>query len=136
MTNIITQIWTGAEKVWDTVEADITADIAKVEAVLPGAAPVIADIKQAASDALGIAAGDVVTYEPQLATGLEAVLDAAMTKYSGGLALPLVPGVNAGVQGIGTKAAAIIQAWLLKQQAALAENNATTAAPANPTTAG
>ena len=122
--NIITQIYSGAVKVWDTIVTDVQTDIAKVEAVLPGAAPVIADIKQLASDALGSAVNGVVTYEPALVSGLEGLADAALAKFSGGLALPLVEMTNAGIQKIVADGTAGFQAWALKQQAALAENNA------------
>ena len=122
--NIITQIYSGAVKVWDTIVTDVQTDIAKVEAVLPGSAPVIADIKQLASDALGSAVNGLVTYEPALVSGVEGLADAALTKFSGGLALPLVQMTNAGIQKIVADGTAGFQAWALKQQAVLAENNA------------
>lgn len=137
--NILTQIWNGAVKDFDAAETWIEGEVAKVEAVLPGAAPIVADLKQAASDAVGTVDQALITYEPPLVSGLETILDAAMTKYSGGLALPLVPGVNSGITGIATTATQAISAWLLKVQAQLAENTATagaqtTAAPAQPAT--
>jgi hypothetical protein len=122
------QIWNKVVTTFDAAEALIETDIAKVEAVLPGVAPVVTEIKQAASNAIGVVNQDLVTYEPELVTGLETVLDAALSKYTGGLALPLVQGVNAGVSGISNVATQAVSAWLLSQQAALAENNPTTAA--------
>ena len=126
--SILGQIWNKAVVLFDDAEKAIEADIAKVEAALPGLTPVVDELKQAASDALGTINQDLVTYEPELVTGIEAVLDAALATYTGGFALPLSKGVNAGVSGIGTVGAQAISAWILSQQATLAENNPTTAA--------
>ena len=122
--NILTEIWTDAEKVWSSIATTIEGDVARVEAVLPGAAPVVADIKQAASDALGAVATAEATYEPTLVSALEGLADAALTKVTGGLALPLVPLTNSGIQDIANLGQKWFQAWALKTQASLAENNA------------
>jgi hypothetical protein len=137
--NILTQIWTGAVKDFHAAEQWVETAAAKVEAALPGAAPVIADLKQDASDAIGIVTKGVSTYEPELATGLETLLDAALAKYTGPFALPLTEGTNSIIQGIMGGGNALLQAWGAKAQAALAENNAAlgggTATTAVPTTA-
>lgn len=122
--NIISQIWTGVVTTWDKAEAWIDTQVARVEAVLPGAAsPIASDLKQLASDAVGAAAQAEATFEPALVTGIETLADAALTKVTGGLALPLVQMTNDGIANIAAKGQAAIQAWALKAQAALAENN-------------
>lgn len=141
-TSIIAQIFNGAVTVWDDVKADIEKDAAKIEAVLggassPGVAAVVTDIKQGASDALSTASAMVATYEPKFVTGLEALADAALSTYTGGLALPLVALTNEGIEKLSAAGASALQAWALKAKAALAENNTTTGAaqpPAAPAT--
>ena len=54
---------------------------------------------------------------PRAVAAIEAVLDGALAKATGGLALPLVPIVNNGLTGLGSAAISAIQAWQLKRQA-------------------
>lgn len=122
--SIIQQIWSGAVKEWTAVEAAIEADVQRVEAVLPSAAPVIADIKQFASDALGTAAAAEATYEPAFVTGVEAAADAAITALAGPYAVALNPMANNAIQDVVSKGNAALQAWALKVQAQFAENAA------------
>jgi hypothetical protein len=123
--NILTQIWQGTVKDFDAAEQWVETAVAKVEAVLPGAAPIITALKQDASDAIGIVSAGAATVEPVMATGIEAILDAALAKYTGPFALPLTQGTNTLIQGILGGGNAILQAWAVKAQSELAENNAT-----------
>lgn len=123
-TNILTKIWTGVVKDFTAAEQWVETTVSKIEAVLPSAAPEVADLKQFASDALGTVAQEATTYEPVLVTGLEGLADAALAKLTGPFALPLTEGTNTLIQSVlsdGTKA---LQAWAAKAQAGLAENNA------------
>lgn len=128
-TNIIAQIAKGAVTIWDDVEGWFTTAVAKVNAVLPGAAAVetslVSEVKQGASDVLSAVGDGVLTpAEQALITGIDGLADAAMTAASGGTALPLVPMTNTAINGIVNKGYAALQAWALKQSAALAENTA------------
>jgi hypothetical protein len=123
--NIISQIITGAKTVWNDIVADIENDAAKVKAALPASAvpdfnATISDLKQGASDALGLADAGLTGAEPALVAGLETALDNALGVATGGASLPLNPLVNAGLTNLATLATSTVNAWLLKQQAAMA----------------
>lgn len=125
MSNIITDIITGVETVWDNIENVIDGDAAKVKAALPSSAvpnftQTVTDLKQAASDALGMANSGLTGGEPALVAGVETALDGALSVATGGATLPLNPLVNAGITDIATLATNAVSAWLLKQQASLA----------------
>jgi len=131
---IIAQIVTGAENVWINIEAWIDNAAAKVKAALPSSAvpnlnQTVADLKQSASDVLGLASAGLTGAEPALVNTIEAALDDALGVATGGATLPLNPLVNAGITNLASLATSAVSAWLLKQQAALAP-----AAPAPGTT--
>lgn len=131
--NIIAKIETGAVAVWNDIVNDIDADYSKVKAVLPasaaaGLANVVSDIKQGASDALGALADGAPTAGAELTTGLENLADSALATASNGVALPLVPMVNKGIDDIVSKGTAALQAWALKVKAGLAPATAAAAA--------
>jgi hypothetical protein len=132
MTSIITQIWNAEVKDFDEAEAWIDQQIAKVEAVFPSATATInavsSDLKQAASDAIGDADTALNTIAPAFTTAVEAGADAALTKYTGGLALPLVGLTNDAIQKVVALGTSTLNSWALKVQAALAENQPSTAA--------
>lgn len=130
--SILVQIWNTGVKDFETAEAWIETNVERVEAVLPGAAPIVADLKQAASDAMGAVAAGSVTYEPALVTGMETLADAAIDTEAGPYAQPLNKLANDAILAVVAKGTAALQAWALKKQAAWAEN----AAPTSPVPAG
>lgn len=134
LSSIINQIATGAVKVWDAVEADINTDVAKIEAVLgptftTSVQAIGAVVKQGASDLIGTADSALNTLAPTVTKTVEAAADAALTTYTGGLAIALVPATNDAIEGLEGLIVATANAWALKAKAALAENNAATGAP-------
>ena len=126
MTSILTQIWNGAVKDFDTAEAWINTTIQRIEAVFPAASPTIAaiasDLKQAASDAIGDVDTALNTVAPTLTKTVEAAADAALTTYTGGAALPLVGLTNDAIERIEALAVTTANSWALQAKAALAEN--------------
>lgn len=123
--SVIGKIASGALTVWHDIQAEIEGDVAKVQKALPasattGLAQVETDVKQSASDALSMVLTGALALEPEGVAALEAVLDGALAKSTGGLALPLVPIVNNGITTLGNTAVGVIQAWVLKRQAAAA----------------
>lgn len=136
MTSIITQIWNGAVKDFDAAEAWINQQVQRIEAVFPASTATInaigSDIKQAASDAIGMADSALNNVAPGVTTAIEAAADGALTHYTGGLAIPLVPLTNDGISQIESLIVSTANAWALKAKAALAENNTTTGAAAPP----
>lgn len=126
--NIIAQIYSGVVKAWDTAVADIEADYAKVKAALPasaapGLAAVVSDIKQGASDAIGLGAAAATDAAPLITAGVEKLADSALATASNGLALPLVPLVNDGIDNIVALATNALNAWALKTKAGLVPNS-------------
>jgi hypothetical protein len=122
--SIIHNIWTKIGTDFSTAEQWIETNVARVEAVLPGAAPVVQELKQSASDAIGVVAAGEATFEPVLVAGVEGLLDTAIATYAGPYAIPLSKLSNDGLLKITGTVQAQLQAWLLKQQAAMAENTA------------
>jgi hypothetical protein len=140
MTSIITDIWNDVVKDFDTAEAWIDTQVQKVEAVFPAATATInalgSDVKQGASDAIGAVDSALDAAAGPTTTAVEAAADALLTKYTGGLALPLTGLTNDGILKIANLIKSTADSWTLKAQAALAENNATTGAAPAPTTEG
>lgn len=134
--SVITGIWSGAVKDWDAAEAWINQSVQRIEAAFPEATTTInaisSDLKQAASDAIGQADSALNTVAPGVTTAIETAADAALIKYTGGLALPLVGLTNDAIEKIEALAVSTANSWAVKAKAALAENNATAGAPAAP----
>ena len=123
--SVIGRIASGALTVWKDIQAEIEADVAKVKGALPasattGLAQVETDVKQSASDTLSMVLNGALVLEPEAVAAIEAVLDGALAKSTDGLALPLVPIVNNGISALGTTVVGVVQAWVLKRQAASA----------------
>ena len=123
--SIIVQIINGAKTAWSDIQAFIDGEAAKVQAALPASAvpafnATLADLKQGASDALGLANSGLTGAEPAMVAGVETALDNALGIATGGATLPLNPLVNAGITNLASLATSAVSAWLLKQQAALA----------------
>jgi hypothetical protein len=123
--SVISKIASGALTVWDDIEGVIDADAAKISKTLPASAQTtlaatVSDVKQGASDAISMLTTAGAAVLPTLAKDGEAVLDQALATYSNGVALPLVPMVNAGIDDIVSMAVAAAQAWGLKAKASLA----------------
>src|SRR5579872_1173358 len=117
---IIGKIVTGAETLWSNIVGEIEADAAKVKAALPASAipnfdATVSDLKQGASDALGLASAGLTGGEPELVAGIEAALDGALVAGTNGAAVPLVPLVNQGMSNLAALATHTVNAWLLKR---------------------
>lgn len=123
--SVLLQIWNAGVKDFQTAETWIDTNVARVEAILPGAAPEVADLKQAASDALGVVAAGEADFEPVLVASIEGAADAAIASVAGPFAQPLNKMANDALNDIAAKGQAALQAWLLKQKAAFAENSTT-----------
>lgn len=134
MTSIITQIWGGIVRDFTAAETWIDNAVAAVEKALPGAASTInsigSDIKQAASDAIGMADSALVAIAPVATKAVETAADAALATYTGGLALPLTPLTNDGIEKVEALIVSTANAWSLKAKAALAGNNGNAVASA------
>lgn len=132
MTSIIVQIWGKVVTDFDAAETWINTQVAKVEAAFPGAATTInaigSDLKQAASDAIGQADSALNTVAPTVTSAVEVAADAALTKYTGGLALPLVGLTNDAIEKIEALVVSTANSWALQAKATLAENNTQTGA--------
>jgi hypothetical protein len=123
--SVISKIASGAMTVWTDIENDIEADYAKVKAALPASAQAtlattVTDVKQGASDAISYLDSAASTVLPALAKTGEAALDQALATNSNGVALPLVPLVNGGIDDIVSMLVSTAQAWGLKAKASLA----------------
>lgn len=138
MASIITKILNGlvqiekvGESIWNAAEAEIEKDWNAVKAALPASAQVnadaaLADLKQAASDAITTAASAEAVYAPTLAKGIESVADSALAALLGGFSVPLIPVTNAGIDKLVDTATATLQSWALKAKSSLATNNTPT----------
>lgn len=138
MASIITKILNGlvqiekvGESIWNAAEAEIEKDWNAVKAALPASAQVnadaaLADLKQAASDAITTAASAEAVYAPTLAKGIESVADSALAALLGGFSVPLIPVTNAGIDKLVDTATATLQSWALKAKATLANTNTLT----------
>lgn len=130
---IVTGLVSG-KMTWTEAESEIDQTASKVFSSLPAAAQTavttaISDVKQGASNALAIAGSALA---PDIAIGTKAVegaLDTLIVAYTGGLAVPLVAGVNDGLDALGGYLTSAIQARLLQQKAALAAAMTPAAAP-------
>lgn len=124
--NILSQIVTGAETVWNNIEKDVENDVAAVEKAFPAAATSVnalgSDVKQGASDALGIGATVLGAAQPAIVTGVNSAADAGLLALTGGAATPALPAVNGWIDGLVATGIATLQAWALKQKAALASS--------------
>lgn len=132
--NLITQIWNGAVKDFNAAEAWVDKEIAAVEKALPGATTTInavgSDLKQAASDAIGLADTALAGIIPAAATAITGAADAALLAYTGPLALPLTPLTNDGIMQIEAALVSTINSWALTAKAKLAVNNGNAVATA------
>ena len=114
----------GGKLTWTQASAEIDATASKVFSGLSPAAQTaisaaVTDVKQGASNALAVA-GTLLA--PDIATGtkiVEGALDTLITAYTGGLAVPLVAGVNDGLDTLAGYLTSAIQARLLQHKAAL-----------------
>lgn len=140
--NIISAIVTEAEtlgkeagQIWDHVVQDVEADIAAVKKAFPAAATTVdqlaSDVKQGASDALGIGATLLGEAQPAIVNGVNGAADAGLLALTGGKATPVLPAVNGWIDGLVATGIATLQAWALKQKSMLA-TAAVAAAPAAP----
>lgn len=129
--NIIAQIVNEGEKlvhegatIWHTVVTDIEADVAKITGGNPAAQAAVAalasDVKQGASDALGVAGTMLGAAQPLIVNGAEAAANAALLALTGGKALPALPGVDGWLEGVANAGIDALKAWLLKQKAGMA----------------
>lgn len=140
MSSIISKIVSGVVTAWHDAEKEIDALALEVKNALPASAQpnlaaAISDVKQAASDALSIADSSLAGVAPVLVRGIETLADNALVSLTNGLALPLVPMTNKGIEDASALIIAAARAWELKAKASLAANNtpvANTAAPPNP----
>lgn len=127
--NIITAIYTGVVKDWTAAEAAIEALVAKVKSALPASATpqlaqAISDVKQLASDALTIADSGLSAVAPMLVGAVEKAADEALVTLTNGMALPLVPMTNKGIEDAAAVIVAAAKGWELKAKAGLASNPA------------
>ncbi|THD80642.1 MAG: hypothetical protein E7812_07890 [Phenylobacterium sp.] len=123
--NIIAKIAAGAVTLWRDVESAIEADAAKVRAALPASSlpnfdASVVTLKQGASDALGVADGSLAAAAPDLTKGLDALVDTALVTLTNGIATPLVPIVNLGLDQLESMAVNAIRARILKAKADMA----------------
>ena len=123
--SVISDIVSGAKKLWSEVVTDIEADAAKVRAALPSSAipnfdAVVSEIKQGASNAISFTDSAFASSADRIAKALEPALDAELAALTNGAALPLVPLVNDGVDKLDAFAVSVAHAWALKAKAALA----------------
>lgn len=119
--NIIAAIFAGAATAWHVIQDAIEADFAKVKSALPASAAgdlvaAQSELKQAASDALSAAAGAAMVYAPLVVNVVEKTLDDALVSLTGGVAAPLTPLLNQGIDDVASHAIAAIHAWQLKQK--------------------
>lgn len=123
--NIIAKIVSGAVTLWTDIVNEIEGDAAKVKAALPASAipafdVTVSDLKQGASDALSAVTAGATSVAPGLVKGLEALADQELAVATNGLAVPLVPLVNTGIDNIAAAGIASLKAWALKAKASLA----------------
>ncbi len=125
--SIITGIWTRAVTDWKEAVTWVDDKVAAIEKAWPGStaaiAGVVSDIKRGASDAIGAADTALSTVAPEMTTALEGAADAALVKYTGGLALPLVGLTNDAINKIEQVGVATLNGWALNARATLAGNN-------------
>jgi hypothetical protein len=132
--NIIAKIAAGAVTLWRDIESAIEADAAKVRAALPASSlpnfdAAVASLKQGASDALGAADGSLAAAAPDLTKGIDALVDSALATLTNGLATPLVPIVNLGLDQLESLTVNAVRARILKAKADMAAGAAGQAAP-------
>lgn len=132
MTGIVSKIINGVVILWDDAEKDIDAAWAKIKAVLPASAQanlatVVADVKQSASDAISLVQTGVDDSAVVFSKALEASADAYMAAQSNGVALPLVPLVNKGIDDATALGTSIFNGWALSLKADLATPTTPTA---------
>jgi hypothetical protein len=98
-------------------------------ALTSAAGAVVSDVKQAASNAVGLADTYVGAAILPAAKGVEVALDAALASVTKGASIPFNGFVNDGIDQMAAAIKAEADAWALKAKAALAQ-------PANATAAG
>jgi hypothetical protein len=76
-------------------------------------------VKQGASNAIMLADTQLATHAQGIVSGVEGVMDAAVLKATGGLALPAVPLIHAGIETAVSIAKSALDAWALEQKAKL-----------------
>lgn len=96
------------------------------------ASTLLADVKQAASDAVGLADSALGQFIIPAAGTVEVALDAALAKATGGLSIPFNHFTSDGIDKFAAAIKAEADAWTLKVKAALASQ--APAAPAVPVT--
>lgn len=132
--SVITNIWNGVVKDAEAVENWVNTQVAAIEKALPGSTAaindVVNDVKQAAGDALDAVDSGLNAVAPALTKSVEVAADAALTSYTGGLALPLTGLTNDGIEKVSATLVAAANAWELKAKAALAVNNGNAVASA------
>ena len=84
------------------------------------ASGVLSDVKQAASDAVGMADTAIGTAILPAAKGVEVALDAALATVTKGVSIPFNGFVNDGIDQMAAAIKAEADAWALKAKAALA----------------
>jgi hypothetical protein len=94
------------------------------------AATLLTDVKQAASDAIGMADSALGQFIMPAAATVEGALDAALAKATGGVSIPFNHFVNDGIDKFASAVKAEADAWALKAKAQLA--SPAPAAPAAP----
>lgn len=78
-------------------------------------------VKQGASDAVMLGSTALAEHLAPMADTVEAALELALAKVTGGVSVPFNPLIDAGIDNIAGVAAKAIQAWALETKAALAQ---------------
>ena len=129
MTSILSKIASGVVKDWSTAVTTIEADAAKAEKWLAGQpqaqaaiAVITSDVKQGASDLLGLGGTLLGDAGPILAKGVEAAADSGLTAVLGptpltGAAIAIT---NNTIDGVVEAIVKNAQAWALAKKASLA----------------
>lgn len=129
--SIINQIVTDVQNfgkevdgVWHKIESDVANDVAAIKKAFPAAASSVdalaSDVKQGASDVLGIGATVLGAAQPAIITGVNTAANSALLTLTGGAATPALPAVDGWIDGVVQTGIAALQAWALKQKAGLA----------------
>lgn len=112
---------------WDQAKAKAEQWAQALSSSDPALATAIGDslsaVKQGASNAIALADTALNNHFADMTQAVEAAVDAALVKVSGGAALPAVPLVNGVIDQIAASAKAVADAWALEAKAKLAQPN-------------
>lgn len=137
--SVFSKIVHGVVTVWDDAETEVNNLYSAIKSILPASAQAmlaadVAAAKQAASNGIGLLAASIGPDERALVAGIETALNAFLVAKTGGLAVPLVPIVDSGINAAGSLVSDTVTSWLLSAKASLAANPAPAATehPADP----